>query len=170
MKALGRQQHYVSMFNELHRCCLQQWGLMVSLQSAVYGLDNSLSCLGILVGPSWPTTQLHYIRHSRYWKFYLVIRDGHLGFCFPHYLALSFRSLSYTICLRKPLVYQILILPLKWPLILITPHTPSLIPFFPHLPHLILQFQTPHPSTIIYSISPSQDGDPSLPFSPLVFT
>ena len=50
-KVLGRPQLKLSMFNELYRCSLQQWGLDVSLWKATCSLGNSLSCLEILWDP-----------------------------------------------------------------------------------------------------------------------
>lgn len=45
-----------SMFSEICRCCLQQWGLTVSLWEATNGLGDSLGSLEDFKGPLWPTT------------------------------------------------------------------------------------------------------------------
>ena len=54
-KTLCRHQLEFSVFNELCRCCLQQWGLAVSTQRAASSFGNSLCCLCIPVGPLSPS-------------------------------------------------------------------------------------------------------------------
>jgi hypothetical protein len=53
-KALQRNELDLSMFSELYRCSLQQWGLAIHLWKATYRLGNSLDCLGVPMEPICP--------------------------------------------------------------------------------------------------------------------
>lgn len=64
MKVLCRHYIDLSMFNELCRCRIQQWGLAVSLWREICSLDNSLDCLGVPMRRFGPTTQLDVINPS----------------------------------------------------------------------------------------------------------
>lgn len=50
VKDLGRYQLNFSVFSEIHRFCLEQWVLTISLCRANNSLGNSLSCLGVSMG------------------------------------------------------------------------------------------------------------------------
>jgi hypothetical protein len=63
VKGLGRYQPNFSVFDEVHRCCLQQKVLTISLWRATNSFGNSLGCLAFLWGPLWPATLLD-IKHS----------------------------------------------------------------------------------------------------------
>jgi hypothetical protein len=95
-------------------------------------------------------------RCNRIWdcKLQLVTRDGQLGHCLLHYLAVSFTFL-YVYFRNILLYYDFTLLP-QWTLILaLSPNIPSRVPFSHPLLHLIPLFQcltSIHPSIIIYSI------------------
>lgn len=55
-------------FKEICRCCLQNWGLTISLWRATNNFGHSLYCLRVSMGPVWPTTQLD-VAHSYTWSF-----------------------------------------------------------------------------------------------------
>lgn len=50
VKDLNRHLINISIFSGLCRCCVQQWGLVVSLWRTTYSLHSSLGCLGIPMG------------------------------------------------------------------------------------------------------------------------
>ena len=78
MKVVCRHQLHFSTFIEFCMCCLQQWGLAVSLWRATHPIGSSLGCLEISTGSLWPATQLD-VTQSWYWKLHLMTRDGQLG-------------------------------------------------------------------------------------------
>ena len=85
------------MFKELCRCCLQQYGLAVSLQKLTYCLGNSMGLSAIPMGPLCAITQLN-VTQSRYWKLHFMARDIQLGLFIPHYLK---NSLGLPICILR---------------------------------------------------------------------
>jgi hypothetical protein len=96
------------MLSELCRCALQHWSLTVKLWRTTDSLDNSLRCLGIAMGPLWPTIQLDLLQF-RYWKLHLVTRDIQLGNLSPSFLAISFNGLQMCVSSRQlPCVVSVL--------------------------------------------------------------
>ena len=71
-------------------------GLAFSFCRVISSLVNTLGGLGITVQSLRTKTQLD-VTQAWYWKLCLVIRDGQLKLCLPHYLAISLRLLH--ICL-----------------------------------------------------------------------
>lgn len=59
VEALCRHQLIFSMFNELWRCYLQQWGLSVGWREIYTFLETTWN-LGIPVGPLWPSNSIRY--------------------------------------------------------------------------------------------------------------
>jgi hypothetical protein len=132
-KLLCMSQLEFSMYNELSRWCLYQWGLANSLQRTIYCHWSSLYCLDILMKPLLSTTQSDIIQFATR-QLHLVIRDGTQ---FPHYFMISFRSFSCVYIFRKFLMYYAPIIPMKWPLVLaIYPHVAPHSPFSPSSPYI----------------------------------
>lgn len=105
-----------SVFIELSRHCLQQWGLAVSLCRATYILGNSLSCLE--VSRNSLASNSTNVSYSRHWKLHLMTRVVQLRLCRFHYLTILFTSLPILgsfCCIKFPYF-------LKWPLILAVSH------------------------------------------------
>lgn len=142
------------MSSQLCRCCLQQQDLTVSLWRDTHSLGNGLGCLGVSVGPLWPTIQLD-VTQSQYQKLHLVVSDAQLGLCFAHYLAVEFRLLSCMYVYNTGSVYcgGFCMLVLSIP----PPHSSALAFLFP--PCLIRTFHplTPHLSVNMASLSGRQD-------------
>ena len=106
VKALGRY-HYFSMSNVLCGYHLQQQGLIISLWGTADSLGNSLSYLGVLIGPLWQRIQLD-ATHFWNWILLLMKRDILLGLHLSHHLAIPFRSPPcISIKLRKLLLWQV---------------------------------------------------------------
>lgn len=78
----ARHQIYFSLFNELCKCCPQQWGPTLSLQKSIFWLSNSLGCLMISMVSSWPTPQSD-VTLCHHWKTCMAIRNGQLSYVFP---------------------------------------------------------------------------------------
>lgn len=89
----------MSTFNDLHRCCVQQWGLSVSLWGAINSLGNSLGLSPMWL--LWPATQLDVTQPGierficwnqisslgMFWQFYLCCLHICTCIMFPYHPA-----------------------------------------------------------------------------------
>lgn len=118
VKALGGHQLDFSMCSELCRCCLQQWGLTISLWEATNSLGDSLGFLEDFKEPLWPTTWL-IVACSQPWR--LLEKNVQLELFLSHYLLIPFWFLSYDFYgMRFPYTFS-------WSLVL---GVPPVLPIF----------------------------------------
>lgn len=104
VRVLYRHQLHLPMENLLCECCLHQSWHNVSFWREIYCFENSLSCLGVSLGPFLLTIQLD-DTEFRYQEFHLVTRDGQLWFCLSQHLQTLWRLPSHMIffcCTRFP--------------------------------------------------------------------
>lgn len=134
------------MFNELHGCFLQQWGLANGFWRATC-LGNSLGCFGISVGPFWTATHLDGT-HFWYWKVCLVTMDGQLGLHFPS-LFEDFIRITLIYYWKFPL-YEFLCSPSCAFQFCLSPHSLHQSYLSPHF-YLILLFLSLLPTQILYT-------------------
>lgn len=93
MKAGCRNQLDFSMINKLCGCCPRQCDHTVKLWRANHCLNISLGCLRILLGSSWPTTQLKSTQ-SPQCKLCMAIKNDQLRLHIPHYEESTLEPLS----------------------------------------------------------------------------
>lgn len=130
LEALGRNQPYISAFDESCRCFLQHFSLAVSLWRGTYSLGNHVGCLGVPVRPS-----LSNISTNIEGKASSVDGDSTMGLCIPYLSILHEHFLHIHIYFMKVLLYWVSMLSLQCPLILVvlicisstTPSPPSLL-------------------------------------------